>query len=158
MILNLLLGVATIVLCLVLQIALLTRALIYYANHQSALEHASYLRAMVILNGVMLLLMFGNLGQVALWALLFQFLGEFEQYRTAFYHSLVNFATLGYGDIVMSEQRRLLGAIQAMNGVLMVGISTAAFMTTLRDAVKHNSIAWAAKHGTGVRELVDRQD
>ena len=93
MILNLLLGVATIVLCLVLQIALLTRALIYYANHQSALEHASYLRAMVILNGVMLLLMFGNLGQVALWALLFQFLGEFEQYRTAFYHSLVNFET-----------------------------------------------------------------
>ena len=158
MILNLLLGVATVVLCLMLQIALLTRALIYYANHQAALEQASYLRTMAILNGVMLLLMFGNLGQVALWAVLFQFLGEFDQYRTAFYHSLVNFATLGYGDIVMSEQRRLLGALQALNGVLMVGISTAAFMTTLRDAVQHNSGGWTANQPEHLRQLMGRRD
>jgi hypothetical protein len=134
---NLILGTATMALCLLLQIALLARALMYYALRQQELDRASFMGTMIVLNSVMLLLVLGNLGQVAVWALLFQFLGEFENYRTAFYHSAVNFATLGYGDIVMSESRRLLGPIQSINGVLMVGISTAAFMTTLRDAMKH---------------------
>lgn len=152
---NLILGVATMALCLVLQIALLTRALMYYARHQAELDHASFTTTMLILNGVMCLLVFGNLGQIAIWALLFQTLGEFDQYGTAFYHSAVNFSTLGYGDIVMSDDRRVLGPIQAMNGILMVGISTAAFMTTLRDAVKHNTHGWAAKHAEQIKSMVD---
>jgi len=157
MLLNLSLGVATMALCLALQIALLTQALLYYARRQATLDDASFLATMTVLNGVMLLLMFGNLGQVALWAFLFQVIGEFEDYGSAFYHSAVNFATLGYGDIVMSEQWRLLGPIQAMNGVLMVGISTAAFMTTLRDAVKHSAGSWGMKNAHTVRDIVDRQ-
>ena len=135
---NLLLGVTTMALCLILQIALLTRALIFYAHRQHQLTQSSFVAVMLILNGVMVLLMLGNLAQVALWGLLFQLLGEFVHYRDAFYHSAVNFATLGYGDVVMSEEHRLLGPIQALNGVLMVGISTAAFMTTLRDCVQQS--------------------
>jgi len=155
MLVNLMLGVATMALCLALQIALLARALVYYARHQTELDSASFVATMAILSGVMFLLMFGNLGQVAIWGLLFLFLGEFNDYSTAFYHSAVNFSTLGYGDIVMSEQRKLLGPLQAINGVLMVGISTAAFMTTLRDAVKHNTRGWAATHAPHIQSLVD---
>jgi len=158
MLLNLSLGVATMALCLALQIALLTRALLYYAKHQSELDSASYLGTMTILAGVMTLLMFGNLGQVAIWAGLFQFLGEFQSYETAFYHSAVNFSTLGYGDIVMSDQRKLLGPMQAINGVLMVGISTAAFMTTLRDAIKQNRHGWTAQRHEHIRELMGSEE
>lgn len=46
--------------------------------------------------------------------------GEFESFATAFDHSVVNFATLGYGDLVVSEERRLLGALESINGVLML--------------------------------------
>jgi hypothetical protein len=155
MLINLLLGVATMALCLALQIALLTRALMYYAHRQKQLDGASFLTTMTILCGVMLLLMFGNLAQVALWALLFSLLGEFSDYATAFYHSAVNFATLGYGDIVMSERWRLLGPVQAMNGVLMVGVSTAAFMTTLRDAVKQSVVGSQSEDGDGIARLID---
>lgn len=153
---NLIVGVAVMALCLLLQISLLTRALIYYARHQRALDSASYIGVMVVLNGVMFLLMFGNLAQVAIWGALFQFLGEFSNYRDAFYHSAVNFATLGYGDIVMSEKRRLLGPIQAMNGVLMIGVSTAAFMTTLRDAIKHSTQNSNAKHAQELQKMIDQ--
>lgn len=133
---NIIIGTAVMTLCLLLQIALLARALMYYTRRQNRLEEATFLGVLAVMNGVMLLLVFGNLGQVAIWALLFQMLGEFDSYRTAFYHSAVNFATLGYGDIVMSEKYKLLGPLQALNGVLMVGVSTAGFMTTLRDAMK----------------------
>jgi hypothetical protein len=47
-------------------------------------------------------------------------------YATAFYHSAVNFTTLGYGDIVMAPVWRLLGPLEAANGVLMFGLSASA--------------------------------
>ena len=39
----------------------------------------------------------GNVVQFTLWAALFMYLGEFEVFATAFYHSVVNFSSLGYG-------------------------------------------------------------
>ena len=87
--------------------------------------------------GVLLLVLFvlaaGHVIQIAIWALLFIQIDEFRDFATAFYHSTVNFATLGYGDIVMSERWRLLGAFQAASGVLMFGLSTG----TLFAAMSH---------------------
>ena len=49
---------------------------------------------------------------IAVWGALFVSCGEFVDFPTAFYHSTVNFATLGYGDIIMSPRWRLLGALE----------------------------------------------
>ena len=68
-------------------------------------------------------------------------LGEFDALEVAVYHSAVNFASLGYGDIVMSERWRLLGPLEAVNGVLMIGVSTAVLMTTLQDAYQKTKAA-----------------
>lgn len=74
--------------------------------------------------------------QITLWAALFCICGEFVDFATAFYHSTVNFATLGYGDIVMSEKRRLLVALEAVNGVLMLGLSTGFMFAVLSSILK----------------------
>ena len=76
-----------------------------------------------LINVVLLVLLVGHLIQFAVWAGLFVYIGEFENFTTAFYHSIVNFSSLGYGDIVMGEEWRLLGALEACNGVLMFGLS-----------------------------------
>ena len=76
------------------------------------------------LSVAMLIVFMGHLLQVGLWAWVFQSVGEFDDFATAFYHSAVNFSSLGYGDIVMSPKWRLLGALEAGSGVLMFGIST----------------------------------
>jgi hypothetical protein len=111
-------------------------AIRYYMGHRYLVNSPSLWSSLIVVNGVMFLLLIGNLGQIAAWALLFQFLGEFQQFDTAFYHSAVNFGSLGYGDIVMSDQHKLLGALEAINGVLMIGVSTAALMTTFQNATK----------------------
>ena len=54
----------------------------------------------------------------------------------AVYHSAVNFASLGYGDIVMSEQWKMLGALEAVVGVLMLGMTSAALMAILSQLIK----------------------
>ena len=87
--------------------------------------------------GVITILMFGNFIQIALWAGLFRLLGEFPDVDTAIYHSAVNFATLGYGDIVMSPKWRLLGPIEAVNGALMIGLSGATMLALMQNQLKH---------------------
>ena len=136
MLINLLLGLPIMALCLIAQSLLVIVALRYYARRERWINSPSFSSSLLVMSSVMLLLVVGNFVQVGIWALLFQIVGEFERFDTAFYHSAVNFATLGYGDIVMSDQHKLLGPIQAINGVLMIGVSTAALLATFQDAIK----------------------
>jgi hypothetical protein len=80
-------------------------------------------RQALFLQAAAVLLAASFLTQIALWAAVFVFLGEFSDFGVAYYHSAVNYATLGYGDMVMSPQARLLGPLEAINGVLMGGFS-----------------------------------
>jgi hypothetical protein len=77
-----------------------------------------------------------HLLEMALWAVLFVVCGEFPGFGNAFYHSAVNFTTLGYGDIVMRPSWRLLGPLEAANGVLMFGVSTAMIFAVIQRLVQ----------------------
>ncbi len=136
MLINFLLGIPTIFVSLIFQLLLLLLALRYYRRHHDMLHTEAWWPPFVVIGAVMFMLLIGNLIQVAIWGWLFMLIGEFDAYEVAFYHSMVNFASLGYGDIVMSEQYRLLGALEALNGVMMVGISAATLMSFFQDAFR----------------------
>jgi hypothetical protein len=133
---NFLLGVPMMIACLFLQALLISTAISYYKRKRVALTSRSFWATTGVITGVMMLLTMGNLAQVAVWALLFRLLGEFPQFGDAFYHSAVNFSTLGYGDIVMSARHRLLGPLEAINGALMIGASTATLIFTFQDSMQ----------------------
>jgi Ion channel len=132
---NIVVGLSTMVACLFLQALLIVVAARYYARFGIRIR-GSFRASLAVITGVMLLLVVGNLLQVAVWALLFRALGEFDEFGVAFYHSAVNFSTLGYGDIVMSPQHRLLGPFEAINGALMIGVTSAALITAFHDVKK----------------------
>jgi hypothetical protein len=134
----LLIGLPTMTFCLFLQSVLLVAALRYYARHDAEVTSASPWRTLLIINSVMMLLLLGNLAQIVIWGTLFRMLGEFATLPEAVYHSAVNFATLGYGDLIMSERNRFLGPLEAINGVLMIGVSTAALMAAFQDAIRRS--------------------
>ena len=136
MLTNLLLGLPVMAVCLVLQAMLIAWVLAYYLAHVSQVKRSGPWGSVGVLLAVMVMLVIGNMAQVVVWACLFYVLGEFQQFNDAIYHSGVNFASLGYGDIVMSEKYRLLGPIEAINGVLMIGVSTAVLMSTIQDVLK----------------------
>jgi hypothetical protein len=87
---------------------------------------ATFWHNFIVTIGVALILLTALQVQVAVWAGAFLFCGALPDYATAFYHSAVNFTTLGYGDIVMAPDWRLLGPLEAANGVLQFGLSAAA--------------------------------
>jgi Ion channel len=80
---------------------------------------------------IILLSLVAHLLEIALWAAVFMICGEFHEFGTAFYHSAGNYTTVGYGDMVMSPQWRLLGPLEAANGILMFGVSTAMIFTNI---------------------------
>jgi hypothetical protein len=148
---NLILGLVVMAICLLLQSGLMVLAMRHYARNQRLLESTTFGTSLILVSSVMFLLVLGNLAQIIIWAALFQSLGEFTDFRAAIYHSAVNFATLGYGDIVMSEKHRILGPLEAINGVLMIGVSTAALTAAFGDVVKRK-LHKEAKTGNGPRE------
>jgi hypothetical protein len=69
---------------------------------------------------------------VWVWALAFLFLGIFTALEAATYFSIVAFTTLGFGDILLPHQWRILGGLAAANGLLNMGLFTAMLVETLR--------------------------
>jgi hypothetical protein len=49
--------------------------------------------------------------------------------------AFVNYTTLGYGDVLPTQNWRLVGPITAMNGILLFGWSTAIIFEVLRRAL-----------------------
>jgi hypothetical protein len=94
---------------------------------------ATFRHNVIVTIGVHLILLTALLAQAAVWAGAFLLCGALPDYATAFYHSAVNLTTLGYGDIVMPPVWRLLGPLEAANGVLVFGLSASAmFAVTTR--------------------------
>jgi len=72
-----------------------------------------------------------HLIQIALWALALLTCGEIATFERAIYCSAQNYTALGYGDVILSERWRLLGPLEAINGLLLFGLSTAAMFAVM---------------------------
>ena len=84
--------------------------------------------AIMILIRTVLILMTLHAVEIMLWAgsyILLLPAGELASYEQAVYFSIVTFTTLGYGDITLSEGWRMLSGIEALNGILLIGWTTA---------------------------------
>jgi hypothetical protein len=128
----LLLGSAMVIVNLGIQVWAISWILRAYEKRDPDRVHDHSMRRLTVVLSVMMLFLFlGHILQFGTWALLFWSVGEFEHFATAFYHSAVNFTSLGYGDIVMSEDWRLLGALEAANGVLMFGLTAGLVLSVM---------------------------
>lgn len=77
-----------------------------------------------------------HLVEIAFWGVLLMICREFRDFGTAFYHSAVNYTSLGYGDLLMTPSWRLLGPLETANGMLLFGVSTAMIFTVTQHLVR----------------------
>ena len=92
----------------------------------------SLMRSTLTLALFVLWLFLATIIEVWAWALLYLALGVASSLEQAAYFSTVTFTTLGYGDITLDENWRLLSSFEAANGLLMFGWSTALVFATVR--------------------------
>lgn len=116
--------------------ALVMAAVIRVVNRlDTAFTEWPLLHLIVVMIGTALVLMAAHVLEVLVWARTYQLVGAAPAHSNPVYFAFVNYTTLGYGDIVPVAGWRLLGPITAMNGVLLVGWSTAVLYAVLRRTV-----------------------
>ena len=76
-----------------------------------------------------------HLGAITLWAGALLMCGQISTFDKACYLSAQNYTALGYGDVILSERWRLLGPLEAINGLLLFGLSTALMFAVMSRLV-----------------------
>ena len=90
---------------------------------------------LVLVNTALVVFLLHGL-EIIIWAGAYQLLipvNELASFEEAVYFSFVTFTTLGYGDITLSEGWRLLSGIEALNGILLVGWTTAMIFSVVQN-------------------------
>ena len=65
--------------------------------------------------------------EIWLFALAYMVLGAIPQLEPALYFSTISYSTVGYSDVHISPEWRLLGAFESVLGIFLLGWSTAFF-------------------------------
>jgi hypothetical protein len=102
------------------------------------------LRQCVLLIMAVLGIVFLHTIEIWSYAFVFQLLGAVTGFERALYFSTVTFSSLGYGDITLNPQWRVFGAIEAANGVILFGWSTA-FLISLMSKLRTLEHDWLEK-------------
>ena len=107
-----------------------------YTDHDGHWRKGSRLFCLLS-TGVVLLAL--HMVEVVVWAVTYRNLPGLDELKTleeAIYFSLVTFTTLGYGEITLGPQWRLLSGLEAMNGILLAGWSTALLFAVVQRSWK----------------------
>jgi len=78
-----------------------------------------------------------HLIEIWIWAVFYFFIEEISTFKTALYFSTSSFTTVGYGDLTLSEEWRLLGSMESANGMILFGWSTAFIFTVIHRIYEH---------------------
>ena len=112
--------------------------IVHFVRHERRLGRAGvrFWRDLAIVTGTALLALAAHLNEITAWAGVFDLCREFPNFAPAFYHSAVNYTSLGYGDVVMSSSWRLLGPLETADGMLMFGVSTAMLFAVIQRLIQ----------------------
>jgi hypothetical protein len=106
-----------------------TSALRWLRRHEiSTWRLTQWTRLFVGLAGWIILL---HVIEITAWAIGYALLGGMPDLPSALYFSAVTYTTTGYGDLVLPQRWRLVGAVEALTGILMCGWSTGFFFAVL---------------------------
>lgn len=76
-------------------------------------------------------IVFLHLLEISAWAAVYVWDKAMPDLQSALYFSAVTYTTTGYGDLVLSKEWRLVGAVEALTGILMCGWSTGFFFAVV---------------------------
>lgn len=132
MLLNILIGSFLIILTTGIHASGMILAINTMRSEKGFLKQRLHLKRQFYSVGTIVLIMFFvSLVEVLVWSINYLLLNAIDGFEQALYFSMVTFTTLGYGDVVLEEQWRLLASFEAANGIIMFGWTTAIVMAAV---------------------------
>jgi Ion channel len=116
--------------------AVITAIVVVATRHTADMtDHLGiFLRLTALLTVTMAALMCAHVAEIAVWAGYLTLAGVAISKVQVFEWAFENYTALGYGDALPSEERRLLGPLIALNGLLLIGWSVAIIFEVMRMA------------------------
>ena len=68
----------------------------------------------------------------ALWAVAYHGVGAMPDYESAVLYSLGAITSYGHADVFLAHRWRLMGALEALNGIILFGLTTAFFFSVIQ--------------------------
>jgi hypothetical protein len=119
-------------LCVVVHGAGIAAALRWLRRQRPALAVSSSTGLFVRLAGWMVAV---HLVEITVWGVYYAAQGAMPDLAAALYFSAVTYTTTGYGDLVLPARWRLVGAVEALTGILMCGWSTGFFVAVFSQVL-----------------------
>jgi hypothetical protein len=107
------------------------------ASHAGRWVSASRWAGVVLTAALVLAMFHVSLFEALIWASTYLAVGAISGLEEALYFSTVTYTTLGYGDVVLHEGWRILASIEAANGIIMFGWTTALIFAFLQHVHAH---------------------
>jgi voltage-gated potassium channel len=105
--------------------------------------HFGFVHNTAVVTAVVLALLFTHFVEIAGWDVFYKVQNCFPNFRTAVSFSLDSYSTVGYGDVLLENEWRLLGGVEAMTGILMVSWSTAVMLGLVTWIYKRRLDDWS---------------
>jgi voltage-gated potassium channel len=106
-------------------------------RHTGSDGHFRPSRTLPVIISTALVLITLHLIEVFVWAVAYLVVlpgDELQTLESALYFSTITFTTVGYGDITLSSDWRLLSGFEAIDGILLIGWTTAFLFAVLQRA------------------------
>jgi Ion channel len=131
------LGAAMIVLTTAIQVAFALKGVATLRNRLAGVAALKHVQLTLMLAAFVLWLFMAAIVQATAWAILYVLVEALPSLEESLYFSIVTYSTLGYGDIVLDKQWQLLSSLEAANGLIMFGWTTAMVFVAVQWTYGH---------------------
>lgn len=136
MILKILVAWCLLALCVAIHAAGLTAALPWLRSERAV---QTFWRSTALFVRIAAWMVVLHVAEVSAWAVVYHWGDAIRGLPSALYFSAVTYTTTGYGDLVLPEEWRLVGAVEALTGILMCGWSTGFFFASVSRMYEQQS-------------------
>jgi len=110
------------------------RVVVHLTQTLSARRSSTVFAAVVAATVQLVTILHG--AEAVVWATAYVALGALDDARLAMLFSLNAMTTYGHDNLVLEKHWRLMGALEALNGVILFGLTTAFLFSVFQDHVR----------------------
>jgi hypothetical protein len=101
-----------------------------------AMERRPFVAMLAVVMGVTALLATAlHAFEAAVWAAAYRLLGALSDYKSAMLYSLSAITSYGHANLFLEHEWQLMGALEALNGMLLFGLTTAFWFAMIQKVL-----------------------
>ena len=139
---QLLIGAVLIIITVVIHAVVLDRLIQLHRQYENVIRlrfGRSWKVPMLII--AVIVIFCAHIVQIWLWAFFYLYIDVLPDFETALYFSTSTFTTVGFGDVVLDKDWRLVSSFQSANGFILFGWSTAFIFEVMSKLYESDDIS-----------------